>query len=237
MYDFFNQFGNIVDEEERLVRLVYVSHHDDVGGMGLIILRGGIRTWVNLSYWLDKNTLEYLSLSFEQYRFQGEGMEREYQELFGHQSYVEMFQYYQLSQILTTYGPPSTVLISLEEEEDYLVQPDVFSFALVLYYPELGFLAQYISPREQKGNKYIGCPSEAQIDVVSWFPDPKRLLVEIVAHGGRLGGINHLNMGRFKQIGVATTLTLDDFYQIFRNPNNTSCIETLISIWPYGGQE
>jgi len=43
--------------------------------------------------------------------------------------------------------------------------------------------------------------------------------------------INELNMVYFKSVEEATSMSLDEFYQTFKNPSYTDCLETPQKLW------
>jgi hypothetical protein len=44
-------------------------------------------------------------------------------------------------------------------------------------------------------------------------------------------GINGLNFDYFKPVGEVTTMSMDDFYETFKDPGNNTCLETPIKYW------
>jgi hypothetical protein len=109
--------------------------------------------------------------------------------------------------------------------------PYIGDFSLVLYYPDQGFFIQYIFPKDENSGNYIGCPSKsAYIDVITWSPQEEYEISEI-AKDISGSGINELNYDYFKPVSEVTTMSLDDFYQKFKNPDDTACLETPITYW------
>lgn len=148
--------------------------------------------------------------------------------VYGDASFNQAFTYYLLPQILSKYGRPSQVLLRPFTEDPQ--RPDIqwYPFSLVLLYPEQGIFIEYVSPRETIGSNYVGCPSKVSIRLAAWNPEPTLSLKYVVQAGSQ---INELNMDYFKPIEKATSMTLDEFYQTFKSPENTSCVETPQKLW------
>lgn len=151
------------------------------------------------------------------------------EDLFGQPIFNRYMEYYTASRILERYGTPSQILIAaFEDEPDYPPAPWL-PFSIVLIYNEQGFLAEYITPVEIAGEHYRGCPWNAHIGISTWSPDEERPLAEVVAGFGR--GMNALNIEYFKPLEEATGMTVDEFYQMFKEAGNTQCIDTPRSLW------
>jgi hypothetical protein len=120
--------------------------------------------------------------------------------IFGDPSFVDFFEIFTLPQILTTYGKPSEVLISLT------------------------------AWREPTDDMIIGCPLKAHITMWLVSPGNEAPYDEI------LSGMTEWNFispdfSEYKSIEEATSMTLDEFYQIFKHPSDT-CLETPAELWP-----
>lgn len=141
-------------------------------------------------------------------------------------SYAEVMKYYMLPQILTNYGKPSQILILTYRDDRQ--RPDVTAhpFYLVLLYPDQGFFVEYEMNREIKGDKFIGCPSKAFVSISTWNPQNDKAF-EKITQGTRLD----LYPDEYKSIYDATTMTTDEFFKVFSDPENKDCIQTLIEKW------
>ena len=87
-------------------------------------------------------------------------------------------------------------------------------------------------PREKHNGNFVGCPRNiGYVAVVVWDPDTEPPLKKIVSLiSGR--GINKLNVDYFKPVDEVTSMTIEEFYQTFKDPENTACLETAMEIWP-----
>jgi hypothetical protein len=141
--------------------------------------------------------------------------------------YAEVMKYYLLPQILTNYGEPSQVLIKTFRNDRQ--RPDVISwpFFLVLLYPDQGFYLKYEMERVSTGAEFLGCPSKSFVSVGVWPPKNDAIfnkMILVMTNGGDLRG--------YKSISDAIAMSLEEFYQTFKEPTNTQCIKTTIETWP-----
>jgi hypothetical protein len=143
---------------------------------------------------------------------------------------AEFLQAYMLPQILTAYGPPSQVFVYGNVAYGHASWP---LFELVLDYADRGFVIWYTVLMEREGDTYLGCMANVYTDLHLWDPDLDYTWAEGVTRttGGEDSEIDWLNK-HFLPLEEATSLTLDEFYEIFQNPENTSCLETPVEIWP-----
>ncbi len=134
-------------------------------------------------------------------------------------------QAYMLPQILSTYGQPDGVLI--QANEGWRV------FDLLLDYSSRGFSLWYTADMEQNGDMYRGCMANAYIYVSLWDPDLAYTWAEGITRtsSGEAWEVDALNEV-FLPLEEGTAITPVEFYQIFNNPESTSCLETPVEIWP-----
>ena len=134
-------------------------------------------------------------------------------------------QAYMLPQILNAYGQPDDVLIQANEYYG--------EFYLLLDYSTQGFTIWYIADMEHNGDIYRGCTANVYTYISLWDPDLAYTWAEGITRttSGEAWEIDELNQV-FQPLEEATTLTLEEFYQIYSNPENTSCLETPVEIWP-----
>jgi hypothetical protein len=150
-------------------------------------------------------------------------------ELFTDAQFINRIKYYSISNILTAYGVPEKVLIGAWKE-DPITKASYDPFSVVLDYSAQGFFVEYISPVFFSGETWEGCPQEASISLVTWDKENVPSLEKRLDGAGGLG-INSLNYDYFKEVQNITDISLEEFYQIFKNPDNTECLKTPGSIW------
>jgi hypothetical protein len=129
---------------------------------------------------------------------------------------------YTLSTFLTAYGQPSEVKLftysSPFEEGD-------LPFAVALFYAEQGIVALFSDNGERQGDWVQGCPQEDPVSFLGlWAPD-LGLTFEQVTKGTSALEREYLPLEEVTEMSVAT------FYEIFKNPDNTTCLETPASLW------
>jgi len=142
-------------------------------------------------------------------------------------SYAKVMSSYMLPQVLVDYGKPTQVLIETFRNDSQ--RPDVTSwpFFLVLLYQDQGFYLNYKMERVSTGAEFLGCPSKSFVSVGVWDPRSEVLfkkMMQVMTNGGDLR--DH------KSISDATSMSLDEFYETFKDPKNTRCLRTPIETWP-----
>jgi hypothetical protein len=132
-----------------------------------------------------------------------------------------------LPAILSEYGPPSEVMVTVWPKDPE--RPDIkfTAFSLALYYPEQGIFVEYVSPVEERGKYYAGCPTETDIHLTVWDPESGMTLKDIIEKAGSM-----IIYDYFKSLEEATGLTIDEFFEKFNDPENTACLETPVELWP-----
>jgi hypothetical protein len=197
--------------------------YDDMASLYVIIWNELLRTYFNLSYFHREEKIENIVLSVELTQ-QHEGR-ASITPVFGDPYFSELVNYYLLPQVLSRYEIPTKILLLTypdnPDRED--IKP---LFSMVLLYEDLGFLVEYLFPRESNGDNFIGCPSKtAYITLVSWDANTKPLLENMVQRISGLG-INKLNYSEFRTLEDVTTMQIDDFEDLFKSNDEQACIST-----------
>lgn len=215
LYHYYDRYGGFD---------IFLEHTENTGDL--------ITNSFGLSYWDNDNIVEALSLSAN-VQIRNEQVAKT---AYGHPSFREHFGYYFPSQILSNYGKPSQVWILPFMRESEMPSEYRPAFNIVLAYLKQGFFVEYIQPRSETEDLILGCPKDAgDMILVSWDPNRQLLLPEVVNlyHSGpSAGGFNNLTIDHFRPIEEVTSMTLDEFYLHFKNPENESCIETPKELWP-----
>lgn len=131
---------------------------------------------------------------------------------------------YTLSTFLTTYGQPSEVWVftyrSAFEEND-------LPFVVALSYPEKGIIALYSDNGVRQGDLVRGCPQEDPASVLKlWSPDLNLTFEQIKSGSSAIGADRD-----YLPLEEATGMDATTFYETFKNPDNTTCLETPASLW------
>jgi hypothetical protein len=144
-----------------------------------------------------------------------------------------VLQYYLPSNILTTYGRPSKVLIGGFYDDRQPADKADWEFSVVLDYSDQGFVLEYLIYGKPDGKYFTGCPLDASF-IHGWFVEHRangKIENIIGTDGESMGGINPLNLSWFKPIETAASMTLDEFYDSFNDPTDKGCIRTPIDLW------
>lgn len=155
-----------------------------------------------------------------------------YDQIFDDPAFKEAAQSFMLAELLKAYGQPQEVLVST-----YSLQPlgwPVF-FDIELFYPEHGFLIVYKTLMEFSANGYIkGCPSKSNINIGLWEAG-KYLSIDNLPTDIR-DNISNFPLSSYLQIDKATKMSIQDFYETFKEDDGTLCLETPGNLWPMPGQ-
>lgn len=133
---------------------------------------------------------------------------------------------YSLPELLTKYGPPSDVWLS-----SYSYSRDNnLPFRTILFYLDQGFMVTYFDDAEEKSGDIVGCPQQSDNQFIRawlWYPQSE-IVIEDVFNKSPL--IDQTQA--YLPLEEATNIEHEDFYEIFKDANNTSCIETRADLWP-----
>ena len=134
--------------------------------------------------------------------------------------FLKRVQYYSLSHVLSEQGMPESVVIRISGLRYHE------AMEIVLLYPQQGIWADYTMVVYDKNIVKYGCPAKSYIDmflVPPGNPDSFYALLDKTDWGVTKVG--------YKSINEATSMSVEEFYETFRNPTN-QCIESPTNIWP-----
>ena len=184
---------------------------------------------IGIDFMYSKGNDETERLVMQSRSVTGEIGQEEYD--FGREDYIQLLKYYELPQILVNYGSPSRVLIAQFIDDPDYPPAKWLPFMILIIYEERGFIVKYTAPRETVGNNFAGCPTKAHVEVYTWNKDYKYSLETAAPEiGSSWIDVSDIE-GYFKPIDEAAGLTINDFYQKFKEQQNTDCIETPIDMW------
>lgn len=131
-----------------------------------------------------------------------------------------------LSQLLASYGRPHDIQISA-----YSNTPDgTLPMRLVLVFPDDNFMASYWTMNAvNDGGEVTGCFSEVDTILLWLFPDRSEITLEGVRAGSTIIGEDQ----KYLPLAEATELSIDEFFQEFKNTESDTCIRTPSDLWPY----
>lgn len=143
--------------------------------------------------------------------------------------------YFMLPHVLTEQGRPDAVVIStLASPVTRTNSTIVGGFDTVLLYPGQGLLVHYTTQMQLDGEKVRGCMANAHVELELYPSGERDSFAEYLASTKWAGMWPVPNNLYWKPIENATTMTLDQFYETFRQPTE-KCIETPASLWPTPG--
>jgi len=199
----------------------FALFHPFGGGTQLNIIKGDVTLATTIILGSSNPTsskiLRRLDVMLDAYRGQRDANE------FVHTSpfYAQYFRYYTLPYLLSTYGPPENVYISPQTD----ISP--YEYYLVLDYTKSGWVAYLHMPllHTVSGDVLMGCPADAFTNLILWSPDDAE-------SASQYGYANGPPEASSMPIEKATSLTLDQFYQQYKDPTNTKCLETPTNTQP-----
>ncbi|MEJ5312579.1 MAG: hypothetical protein WHX52_22665 [Anaerolineae bacterium] len=141
---------------------------------------------------------------------------------YGDPQFAEIWKPYMLPEILEVYGLPSQVFLGTGGAP-------WLPFDLLLFYPDKGFLVQYSGVTEE-GNSGLRqvCPHRVEIALYLWSPRSYMNLEDVpsvvIAHA------DDEKWGPYS-LGKATGMSIEQFYQIFVQPEHQTCLEVPADLW------
>jgi hypothetical protein len=202
------------------------------GGIDLLFWKNRIRIQFVLDYLLVEDKVSRIIFGVEAFQHSGQGANEIAHQLYDHPYYYELASAFTLPQILQTYGAPSQILIRPLPTDPEFPQNTQYPFDFILYYPEQGFLVEYIAIRTDTSSSYSGCPTKSIIEISAWDPKETVSLEDAMGGFSRTGSVNPSNLSNFKPIQDVTTYTVQSFYETFRDPRIQKCIQTSKKLWP-----
>jgi hypothetical protein len=153
-------------------------------------------------------------------------------DLYGYPYYNDLMKAYSLSEILSSYGPPSQIFVRANLSTDKLPLPpnSLDSFVIHLWYPDQGIFMEYSMLAGGSGATYRFCPSNSFISGVL-LPVSQGIGYQEILK--KLGGVYSLFFppaSNVKTSEDALGMTVGEFFRTFISPTNR-CLETPKSIW------
>lgn len=173
---------------------------DDLLLQTQLVVEGGHDAQPDIVRWIRVDMTAYNRKAAEGYP----------EKVFDNPLYAQYLQYYTLPYLLSTYGPPSEAYINFDNDER------VNEYYLFLDYTEAGWVAMLTMPMTRSGKLVGGCPAKAFTTLWLWSPEDSETGKQFGFAGGTA----------LKSIEEATSLTLEEFYQQFKDASNTKCLET-----------
>jgi hypothetical protein len=141
--------------------------------------------------------------------------------------------YYKMANILTMYGKPAEVFIGPWWDDPHLVN-EWLSFGVVLYYPERGFLIQYLFNQDKDEEFFIGCPDPVmQFFLTTWDYHQDKSLEEVSSVQSEFYVFRE-DSAYYQPIEMAMDMTIDEFYEKYKDPETQTCLRAPRKNWNYG---
>jgi hypothetical protein len=129
---------------------------------------------------------------------------------------------YQLHQLLTNYGKPNDIFV-----ETFSNLPDGYlPFRLALFYSEQRILAEFEYEAQRADDMLKGCPQPIGPQLSLWGAN-KVLTEEDIQRQ-----ISGPDTDPPLSLEEVTDMSIETFYQTFKNPAYEACIETPVELWP-----
>lgn len=217
---FLNQFSSLASTN---------SIQGDDGGMRLRIPNGDGLLYLIVEYQGNNDVINRLIVGISQLVQNENG---EYEDVFDDPAFMEATQSFTLREILNSNGQPEEILVAT-----YSLQPlgwPIF-FDIQLFYPEHGFLIVYKSLMEFSTNQQIkGCPSKSNIVMGLWEPGKYNAIKDLPKNFKE--SLSSFPLSSYLKVDKASGMSIKEFYDAFKNDNETLCLETPSNLWPRPGQ-
>jgi hypothetical protein len=175
----------------------------------------------------NQNIIDTLYISTQALRKIDVGFQDEYTSEYYHQ----LLKDYSLSQVLTEYGVPSKVSMNvrfyLYDGSPPSPSQKFGSFKIRLFYPEQGVIAIYEMPLIKMGEYGKACPANSFVNLWLTSPDNDGYYEKLLSSRQKEGE----DFDYDKTTDEAVNMSLEQFYEMFRTPNQ-KCLQTPLSAWP-----
>jgi len=147
-----------------------------------------------------------------------------YENVFDSNFFGDIITAYTLPHVLSELGVPSSVMIATAGGP--LTRGGTGGFAILMLYPDDGILVNYTTQMHLMGTNMRGCPVNAHVEMELFPKGNSDSFFEFLKQGGWA-----IRLDYYRPLDEATSISVDEFYQTFREPND-KCIETPINLWP-----
>lgn len=203
----------------------FTAFTSGVGNIVPFYTEGDLIIYVNVDFVTNDDIVN--RVSFEGRALKEVKEDRGSNDVFNSMFFGKKFGFYMLPQILSEYGPPTSVML-LTLAEIPISNRGPGRFNILLLYPDQGILAHYTTEMHVVGNNVIGCPANAHIEM-ELFPSGNRdSFFESLAQ--TMWSEEYIK-NNYKPLEKVTSMSIEEFYQTFRQPID-GCLETPANLWP-----
>jgi hypothetical protein len=214
---------------------IWTDHFEQTGGLDLILEDEDVRTDISMDYnFKGAEQLTLLGFHANSYIESEAASGKEIREISGDKRMFDLVEYYTLPSIINHYGQPTKILIAPYYDERPEVEgPSWIWFSVVLIYEDQGILAEYIMPRRMIGDDFAACVDQnLEISIVTWDTSKALEFGEIANATTAFYGISEAFIDYFKPLEEATSLSIEEFTEIFKEPGTDACVYTPMEMWP-----
>jgi hypothetical protein len=203
-----------------------VSDDTSPNSVWLTYDEGNSRTFTQLSYLYPSNgIISRILFKAGEYKDTVEARSP----IYDSQVFGERLRPYMLSGILSEFGKPALVVVHTSGKQI----TGSGGFEILLLYPDDGIFVRYTTQMETLGTNARGCPANAQVEL-NLYPsgdaDAYAKSLSELSLGDMFDGLELVDNPSWRSIDKATSMSLDQFYETFRQPTN-KCIETPLKGW------
>ncbi len=141
--------------------------------------------------------------------------------------FIQRVHYYSLSHLLEEQGMPDSV--SILASAQFYNQSGSIEYHIAVFYPNQGIWAHYSAfVSKDLGINIQICPLNMHIEMELYPPGNPDTFITHLEEETDWKALK----GGFKPLEEATSMSLEQFYETFRNPTNQQCFVTPANLWP-----
>lgn len=202
-----------------------VSDGNSPDSVWLTYDEGDLRTFIQLSYLYTSNgTISYLVFKTGEYKETADNRSP----IYDFNTFGERLRPYMLLGILSEFGKPASVMIHTYGKQI----AGSGGFELLLLYPDQGIFVHYTTQMETVGTNARGCPANAQVEFYLYPSGNAEAFAKSLSETDWSAFVltEPINNSHWKPIDKATSMSVEQFYETFRQLTN-KCIETPLKGW------
>jgi hypothetical protein len=211
---------------ERFGDLAIHVLRQETGNFAIRVPDGDVRPEIDIVYGpLQGSIVEWLDVTPFLY-FKNSAGEYEHSDNLFDPQLPDYFPIYTIAAILSTYGKPEAIFLS----GDMTNSPGLdWTYALTLIYPKEGMRVEYFGGMTGKTTFGI-CPMQTSVRLWLWEPGKYTSVEEVNSSSISFQGWG-TGLSEPSTLEEKTDLTIDEFYEIFKNATYDSCFESPKERW------
>lgn len=199
-----------------------------MGSATPLYVEGNLHLNNRVAYWYDDNGLvNYIAFRVleEKVPIDVNGDWISKTPIYGLPAFIQRTEYYSLSHLLSEQGVPDSVLIYTSGQSN---RGGSIEIDIAVFYPNHGIWAQYDTYVNEFDieNVINICPLYTHIEMKLYPPGNPEKFYKLLEQTDW-----QYEKGGFKTIEEAASMSIQEFYQTFRNPTD-QCFQTPVKIWP-----